>query len=57
MFAVDFPDSVKEGCAKCQVPTKAVLSLSSSAGYGREITVKALWVGVSSGRDHSAVPS
>ena len=40
--------------AGCQVPTKAALSLPSSAGQGRENIMKSLCIKVRTGRDHSA---
>ena len=35
--------------AGCQVPTKAALSLPSSAGQGRENAVRGSWVGIRAG--------
>ena len=39
----------------CQVPTKATLSLPSSAGQGRENITKGSWVEIRTGRDHSPI--
>lgn len=36
-----------------QVPTKAILSLSSSSGQGKENVVKGSWLTVRIRRDHS----
>ena len=41
--------------AGCQVPTKAALSLHSSAGQGRENITKGSWVEIRTGRDHSLI--
>jgi len=38
-----------------QVPTKAALSFPSSAGQGRENTMKGSWVKIRTGRDHSPI--
>ena len=38
-----------------QVPTKAALSLPSSAGQGRENIMKGSWVEIRTGGDHSAI--
>jgi len=37
------------------VPTKAALSLPSSAGQGRENTTKGLWIEVWIGKDYSPI--
>ena len=39
--------------AGCQVPTKAALSLPSTAGQGRENIMKGLWVEIRTGRSLS----
>lgn len=41
--------------AGSQVPTKAALSIPSSAEQVRETRTKGLWVGIRTGRDHSLV--
>lgn len=44
-------------CLDTRCPPKALLSLPSSTGQGRETTKKGSWVNIRTGRDHSSITS